>query len=125
MRNPPDRIGVIQAIVFGAVLFLWPRAELEHAIRPEVATFLLILYYAAFGLVAIALGRRLRVSELRIGGISLALYAAGKAVVQAAGLTTIGLRVGSFLLVGGFLLAVAYWYRAAAARPADQPAAQA
>ena len=123
LRDPPDHSGVIQAIVFGAVLFLWPRAELQYAIRPEIATFLLILYYAAFGIVAIALGRRLRVSELRIGGISLALYAAGKAVVQAAGLTTIGLRVGSYLLVGGFLLAVAYWYRAAAAPAADQPAA--
>jgi len=30
----------------------------------------------------------------------------------------VGLRVGSYLLVGAFLLAVGYWYRSAGERPA-------
>jgi hypothetical protein len=49
-------------------------------------------------------------------GLALALYAALKAFAQASGLDAVGLRVGSYLLVGGFLLAVGYWYRAAGAR---------
>ena len=109
-------------LVAGGALFLWIRAELEHAIRPEVATFSLILYYAAVGIALIAIGRRRAIGELRLAGMGLALYAAAKAVAQASGLTTIGLRVGSYLLVGGFLLAVAYWYRAASIPPPDQPA---
>ena len=124
VRGMPDRIDLVAALFFGGALFLWARAELEYAIRPEIATFSLILYYAGFGIIAIAIGRRHRLSELRIAGILLALYAAAKAVVQASGLTTIGLRVGSYLLVGGFLLAVAYWYRAATMHSADQPATQ-
>jgi hypothetical protein len=110
------------ATLAGGALFLWIRAELEHAIRPEVATFSLILYYAVVGIALIAIGRRHAVGELRLAGMGLALYAAAKAVTQASGLTTIGLRVGSYLLVGGFLLAVAYWYRAASIPSADQPA---
>ena len=53
-------------------------------------------------------------SVVRRVGLAVALYAALKAVVQASELTTIGLKVGSYLLVGCFLLGVAYWYRAAA-----------
>jgi hypothetical protein len=45
-------------------------------------------------------------------GLALAIFAALKAVAQAYELRQVGLRVGSFLLVGAFLLAVAYWYRA-------------
>ena len=35
------------------------------------------------------------------------------ALVQASTLDAVGLRVGSYLVVGGFLLTVGYWYRAA------------
>jgi uncharacterized membrane protein len=51
--------------------------------------------------------------SLLSAGLALAIYAALKAVAQASGLSAIGLRVGSYLLVGCFLLGVAYWYRAA------------
>lgn len=111
---------VVAAILGGCALFFWGRAELAGAVRPEVATFLLILYYALFGIAAIVLGRMRDVSELRKVGLVLALYAAVKAVAQASSLTTIGFRVGSYLLVGGFLLAVAYWYRAAGPIPDER-----
>ena len=59
----------------------------------------------------------------RRAGLALAIYAALKAVVQASGLSSVGLRVGSYLAVGGFLLGVAYWYRAAGEGPNDDDAA--
>jgi uncharacterized membrane protein len=93
--------------------FLWGHAELAEAYSPDMSTFLLIFYYAACGLAAIFVGRRDSLSGLRRVGLALAIFAALKAVSQAYGLEQVGLRVGSFLLVGGFLLAVAYWYRAA------------
>jgi hypothetical protein len=42
--------------------------------------------------------------------LALAIFAALKAIAEASSLV-IGLRVGSYLLAGAFLLAVAYWYR--------------
>ena len=41
--------------------------------------------------------------------------AAFKAVARATDQPSIALRIGSYLVVGVFLLAVAYWYRAAGA----------
>lgn len=93
------------------VTFLWGRTELARAISADVATFLLIFYYASVGVAAIFVGRRRRVPLLRHGGLALAIFAALKAVAQASSLG-IGLRVGSYFLAGVFLLAVAYWYRA-------------
>jgi hypothetical protein len=87
--------------------------ELASAVSPDVSTFLLIFYYASCGVAAIFVGRRDSRSDLRRVGLALAIFAALKAVAQAYELAQVGLRVGSFLLVGGFLLAVAYWYRAA------------
>jgi hypothetical protein len=118
-RRLDDRLPVLLGAAFGGALFLWLRTELAHAVRMDVATFLLILYYGAFGAGLIALGRRREVGALRLTGMALALYAAVKAIVQASGLTMIGLRVGSYLLVGGFLLAVAYWYRAGSGPPSE------
>jgi hypothetical protein len=54
-------------------------------------------------------------------GLALALYAALRAFVQTSAIDAIGLRVGSYLLVGGFLLAVGYWYRAAGSRAVAPP----
>jgi hypothetical protein len=110
---PPNRdrgivggLGVIAA-------FVWGHMELASAFSPDVSTFLLIFYYAACGVIAIFLGRRNSRADLRRVGLGLAIFAALKAVAQAYELRQVGLRVGSFLLVGAFLLAVAYWYRAA------------
>jgi hypothetical protein len=98
----------------GAVAaFFWGRQELGRAYSPDLATFLLILYYASAGVLAIFVGRWRQLPGARRVGLGLAIYAALKAVVQANNLSPIGLRVGSYLAVGGFLLGVAYWYRAA------------
>ena len=103
-----------------AAAFVWGHVELSEAFSPDLSVFLLIIYYAACGVVAIFVGRRESLTDLRRIGLALAIFAALKAVAQGYELETIGLRVGSFLLVGAFLLAVAYWYRAAG-EPADAP----
>ncbi len=92
------------------VTFLWGHAELSRAYSPDVSTFLLVLYYATVGVSAILVGRRRRIPVLRHVGLALAIFAALKAIGEASSLA-IGIRVGSYLLAGLYLLAVAYWYR--------------
>lgn len=98
--------------------FFWGREELTRAGSPELSTFLLVCYYAGAGVLAIFVGRWRRLAGARQVGLALAIYAALKAVVQASALDSIGLRVGSYLAAGLFLLGVAYWYRTAG-EPAD------
>jgi hypothetical protein len=93
-----------------AVTFLWGNTELSHAYSTDIATFLLILYYAGVGVASIFVGRAREIRVLRHVGLGLAIFAALKAIAEASSLA-IGLRVGSYLLAGVFLLAVAYWYR--------------
>jgi hypothetical protein len=100
----------------GLALLVWGREELARAGSPDVATFLLVGYFATTGLVAIRVGQRRRIGPLRQVGLALALYAALKALLQVSALARVELRVGSYLLVGGFLLAVGYWYRTAGDR---------
>lgn len=110
----------------GAVAtFFWVREEMGRAFSADVAVFFLIFYYAAAGVAAIWLGRLRALPIARRAGLAIAVYAALKAVVQASALGTVTLKVGSYLLVGCFLLAVAYWYRAAgdAEPPAMEPTA--
>jgi uncharacterized membrane protein len=95
----------------GAVItFMWGNQELSRAYSADVATFLTILYYAVVGVAAIFVGRARGIRVLRHVGLGLAIFAALKAISEASSLA-IGLRVGSYLLAGLFLLAVAYWYR--------------
>jgi uncharacterized ion transporter superfamily protein YfcC len=93
-----------------AVTFLWGDTELARVYTPDVSTFLLILYDAIVGVAAIFVGRARGIPVLRHVGLALAIFAALKAIAQASSLE-IGLRVGSYLLAGLFLLAVAFWYR--------------
>ena len=119
---PPRQRNAVQGMGIAAA-FVWGSVELDDAFSPDMAVFLLIIYYAACGVAAIFVGRRSSLTDLRRIGLGLSIFAALKAVAQGYELDTVGLRVGSFLLVGAFLLAVAYWYRAAgdAAAP-DAPA---
>jgi len=95
----------------GAVVtFMWGNNELSRAYSADVSTFLLVLYYAVVGVAAIFIGRARGIRVLRHVGLGLAIFAALKAIGEASDLA-IGLRVGSYLLAGLFLLAVAYWYR--------------
>ena len=102
-----------------AVTFMWGNTELSHAYSPDVATFLLILYYAVVGVAAIFIGRHRGIRVLRHVGLGLAIFAALKAMAEASSLV-IGWRVASYFLAGLFLLAVAYWYRDRDAVPAHE-----
>ena len=91
--------------------FLWAREELVGAFSSDIATFLVITYYAVTGVGTILLGRARGVSGLRQAGLIISLYAAVKVVSEASDVDRIGLRVGSYLVVGIFLLGVGYLYR--------------
>ena len=103
-----------------AAAFVWGWVELANAFTPEVSAFALILYLATVGVFLIQLGRRRAVPGSRKVGLALAVLAAFKAMGEASDFEAVGLRVGSYLLVGGFLLAVAYWYRAAGEAAPDE-----
>jgi uncharacterized membrane protein len=98
------------AVLIG-FLVLWGRMEVAGAFTPDLATFLLIAYYAACGLASIIVGRRLSITRLRVAGLGLAIYAAVKAVVEASEISGVLLRVGAYGAVGVFLLGAGYLYR--------------
>ncbi|HEX6534749.1 MAG TPA: DUF2339 domain-containing protein [Gemmatimonadaceae bacterium] len=112
----------VLAIAASLAAFAWIRMELARAFTPDIATFLLIVYYAAAGVGAIFVGRRRGLPGVRAAGLALALYAGIKALAQAWDLSAIGLRVGSCLLVGLFIALVSYWYRAPDDAPTRAPA---
>jgi hypothetical protein len=98
------------AVLIG-FLVLWGRMEVAGAFTPDLATFLLIAYYAACGLASIVVGRQLSITRLRVAGLGLAIYAAVKAVVEASEISGVLLRVGAYGAVGVFLLGAGYLYR--------------
>ncbi len=93
------------------VTFFWIHQELAGAFSHDVATFLLVAYYALTGVLAIGVGRWRAIPLLRQVGLGLSVLAALKAIIEASALQ-IGWRVGGYMLAGLFLLGVAYWYRA-------------
>jgi hypothetical protein len=107
-RVRAENVGVIVAC---ALAFLWGRVELEHAFNRDASTFLSITYHAACGVLAIWFGRARDEIRLRQLGLALSVLAALMAVGQAWDVQQIGLRVGSYLAVGVFLLGVSWWYR--------------
>jgi hypothetical protein len=107
----PVRLGAVAAFAI-----LWGRMEMAQAFSPDLAGFLLIAYYAACGLASILVGRILGVRPLRLAGLGLAIYAAVKAVVEAALIGGVLLRVGAYGAVGVFLLGAGYLYRERGAR---------
>jgi hypothetical protein len=103
--------GRVGALAASVPAFVWGHLEFRHAFSADISTFLLIAYYASCGVFAIHRGRVLGEGRLRQVGLSLAALAALYAIVAASSVQEIGLRVGSYLLVGIFLLGVAWWYR--------------
>ena len=91
--------------------FVWIQRELAGAFAADVATFLLIVFYAVAGVAAIFYGRHHAHRVARVVGLALAFYAGIRALAQAWSLDAIGWRVGSCVLVGLFVALVAYWYR--------------
>jgi hypothetical protein len=116
-----DDVGVLAASTFA---FLWGVLELRRAFSPDASTFLLIAYYAACGVLAIHQGRVRNEGRLRQVGLALAVLAALYAIGAASGVEQIVLRVGSYLLVGAFLLGVAWLYRGERQALAADPAAR-
>lgn len=113
-RGPWDGdLTVTTLRLLGPVMaFVWARAELAEAYSSDIATFLLISYYALTGVGTILVGRARAIGALRQTGLVLSLYAAFKVVMEASDLDQVGFRVGSYLVVGIFLLGVGYLYRA-------------
>ncbi|HWG53794.1 MAG TPA: hypothetical protein VN677_10910, partial [Gemmatimonadaceae bacterium] len=91
--------------------FVWIQRELAGAFAADIATFLLIVFYALAGVAAIFYGRHHGHRVARIAGLALAFYAGIRALAQAWSFDAIGWRVGSCVLVGLFVALVAYWYR--------------
>lgn len=103
-----------RAVRLGTVIgfaIIWGRMEVAEAFSPDLATFLLIAYYAACGVASIVIGRRLGIQRLRVGGLVLAIYAALKAVMHASDISGVLLRVAAYGAVGVFLLGAGYGYR--------------
>jgi uncharacterized membrane protein len=110
LRDPQVTVGPRLWWAAAALLALvWGRQELAWAYSRDIANFLLIAYYAVTGVGAIAVGRARSIGVLRKCGLALAVYADLKAIFTAVQISAIGLRVGSYLLSGFFLLAVGYW----------------
>lgn len=110
----PDHFA-FAALIGGVALFagfVWIRQELVDAWSSDASSFGLIIYYALAGLALIFAGRYRRVGLWRAAGLALAFYAGYKTIVQTFAIDAIGLRVGARIMVGAFLAAVAYWYRA-------------
>lgn len=109
--RPKDTLPAdIVRVAASLAVLLWGRQELVEAFSADASVLLLIVYYAVAGVALIFVGRLRQSPTLRRAGLALGIYAALKAVLEASALD-IGFRVGSYLLSGLFLLAVAYWYR--------------
>jgi uncharacterized membrane protein len=102
----PLRLGVLVGF-----LLVWGRMEMAQAFKPDLATFLLIVYYAACGVLLIVAGRSLSIARLRTVGLGLAIYAAVKAMVEAVEIDGVLLRLAVYGAVGVFLLGAGYLYR--------------
>jgi hypothetical protein len=91
--------------------FTWVLIELGKAFSRSTSTLLLVIYFAATAVAAVAVGHIRRSPELRQLGLALALLAAATAVYGATTYFDVGARVLAYLVTSAFLLGIAYWYR--------------
>jgi hypothetical protein len=97
-------------ILGAAVAFWWVREELAYAWSASISAFLLAAYYAIAGVAAIFVGRSRAIPLLRQIGLGLCVFAALTTILESSA-RDIGWKVASYILVGAFLLGVAYGYR--------------
>ncbi|MGZ6123748.1 MAG: DUF2339 domain-containing protein, partial [Myxococcales bacterium] len=97
--------------------FLWVHQELAWAVNPSLSTLLIVTYYAASSVACVGLGRARAEPKLRHVGLGLGVIAALLALKAAWGFNSTATRIGAYLVVSGFLLGIAWWYR----RPGAQP----
>jgi len=107
-----DSLAVLVGALAIIAAFGWVRQELAEAYSRDIASFALIVYYALAGLALIFAGRWRHVTLWRGAGLALAFYAGYKALVETFAIDAVVLRISARILVGVFLAAVAYWYRA-------------
>ena len=91
--------------------FVWILIELGKAFSRSTSTLLLVIYFAATAVAAVAAGHVGRSAGLRQIGLALALLAAATAVYGATTYFDVGARVLAYLITSAFLLGIAYWYR--------------
>jgi hypothetical protein len=98
-------------IGLGAFVFLWGHLELAESFSPTAGSLLLMGYYAVGSVAFVGWGRAQHSATLRRVGLGLGLIAALLAVRGAWDLPGAGTRIAAYLLVSGFLLGIAWWYR--------------
>ncbi|MGH7619320.1 MAG: DUF2339 domain-containing protein [Gemmatimonadaceae bacterium] len=91
--------------------FIWVLIELAMAYSASTSTLLLVTYFAATAVLAVAVGRMNGSAGLRQLGLCLALASAATAVYGATTYFDIGVRIVAYLVTSAFLLGIAYWYR--------------
>ena len=113
---------VIVIVAPWAWAFWWGFLELAMAFSKSTSTLLLVVYFAACAIFAVAFGHSRQSGGVRKTGLALALLAAGTAVYGATSFFVVGMRVLAYLVISAFLLGIAYWYR----RPGmDRPVTEA
>ena len=111
-RTDGDEVSRVSAKVgLVAFAFLWGHQELVHAVSPSISSLLLIGYYAVTSVGFVGWGRARRSAGLRRVGLGLGIVAALLAVRGAWNLPSAGARIVAYLVVSGFLLGIAWWYR--------------
>ena len=111
--EPSEGWRQITNVFLPVALFLWGWYELGSTVSHDVATSLVTLYFATVGVGAIHFGRIRSIAVARHVGLGLCVIAAFMAISRVWGLTDIGIKAGTFVVVSLFMLAVAYWYRQA------------
>ena len=115
IRLSPSAAAGVAPWVFA---FLWVHQELAWAVSRPVATLLVVTYYAASSVACVGVGRARGQAKLRHLGLALGVAAAVLALKAAFGFDSVGTRIGAYLVVSGFLLGIAWWYRRPGADPA-------
>ena len=109
-----DDLSYVRAVARAAPwvwAFLWVLIELAKAFSRTTSTLLLVIYFAATAIAAVAVGHVRRLAELRQLGLGLAVLAAATAGYGATTYFDVGARVLAYLVTSAFLLGIAYWYR--------------
>ena len=122
-KQSDDPSAVSARLGLAAFVFLWGHLELAHSISSSASSLLLMGYYAVAAVVFVGWGRAKHSATLRRVGLGLGLVAALLAVRGAWNLPGAGTRIAAYLLVSGFLLGIAWWYRQPDAIPTPEPAA--
>ncbi len=111
---PDDQVRAVRRWALAAPwiwAFLWAHGELGHAWSPSIATFAVVSLEAGVAVVLVWVGRERDARLMRHVGLLLAVVAAVRALTAVNAVASVSMRIASYLVVSGFLLGIAYWYR--------------